>query len=105
MLRCAIAAVLGLGICSGSPASGQSIREAFADIPGAHLFYLDSGGNGTPAVFLHANTGSSRVWEYQIPALTAAGYRFIAFDRRGWGRTTVDPGGPQPRTAADDLLA
>lgn len=55
-------------------------------------------------VFLHAATGSSRVWEYQIPAFTAAGYRVIAFDRRGWGRTIVDPAGPQPGTAADDLL-
>jgi pimeloyl-ACP methyl ester carboxylesterase len=56
---------------------------------------------------MHAATGSSRVWEYQIPAFTAAGYRVIAFDRRGWGRTvieqTVDPAGPQPSTAADDL--
>jgi pimeloyl-ACP methyl ester carboxylesterase len=55
-------------------------------------------------VFLHAATGSSRVWEYQIPAFTAAGYRYIAFDRRGWGRTVVDPSGPQPGTGADDLL-
>jgi len=55
-------------------------------------------------VFLHAATGSSRVWENQIPAFTAAGYRYIAFDRRGWGRTVVDPAGLQPGTGADDLL-
>jgi pimeloyl-ACP methyl ester carboxylesterase len=105
MLRSTIVAVLWLGIGPASTVSAQSIREASADIPGAHLFYLDSGGAETPVVFLHANTGSSRVWEYQIPAVTAAGYRFIAFDRRGWGRTTLDPNGPQPRTGADDLLA
>jgi pimeloyl-ACP methyl ester carboxylesterase len=57
-----------------------------------------------PVVFLHAATGSSRVWEYQIPAFTAAGYRFLAFDRRGWGRTAIEPAGPQPGTGADDLL-
>jgi pimeloyl-ACP methyl ester carboxylesterase len=74
------------------------------ELPGARIFYQDSGGSGTPVVFLHAATGSSRVWEYQIPAFTAAGYRFIAFDRRGWGRTVVDPAGPQPGTGADDLL-
>ena len=105
MLRSAIAAVLWLGIGLASAVSGQSIHEASANIPGAHLFYLDSGAAGIPVVFLHANTGSSRVWEYQVPALTAAGYRFIAFDRRGWGRTTVDPSGPQPSTGADDLVA
>jgi pimeloyl-ACP methyl ester carboxylesterase len=52
---------------------------------------------------MHAATGSSRVWDYQIPAFTAAGYRVIAYDRRGWGRSVIDPTGPQPGTAADDL--
>jgi pimeloyl-ACP methyl ester carboxylesterase len=56
-------------------------------------------------VFLHAATGSSQVWEYQLPAFTAAGFRVIAFDRRGWGRTEIDDPGPQVRTAAGDLLA
>src|ERR1700689_2405442 len=77
--------------------------ETYAELPGARIFYIDTGGSGVPVVFLHAATGSSRVWEYQIPAFTAAGYRVIAFDRRGWGRTIVDPAGPQPGTGADDL--
>ena len=33
-----------------------------------------------------------------------AGFRFIAFDRRGWGKTVVDPAAPVG-TAPDDLLA
>jgi pimeloyl-ACP methyl ester carboxylesterase len=81
------------------------VREAAAPVPGARLWYIDSGGSGTPVVFLHAATGSVRVWEHQIPAFTAAGYRFIAYDRRGWGRSVVDPQGPQPGTAAGDLEA
>jgi pimeloyl-ACP methyl ester carboxylesterase len=64
---------------------------------------VDSGGSGVPVVFMHAATGSVRNWEHQVGPLTAAGYRFIAFDRRGWGRTVVEPSGPQPGTAADDL--
>ena len=88
-----------------APASpGVSLREMYAPLPGVRVFYQDSGGSGVPVVFLHAATGSSRVWEYQIPAFTAAGYRFIAYDRRGWGRSVVDPAGPQPGTAAGDLL-
>jgi pimeloyl-ACP methyl ester carboxylesterase len=77
-------------------------REGYADVPGVRLWYKDTGGSGVPVVFLHANTGSSRNWDKQIPAFTAAGYRFIAYDRRGWGRsvTQVDA---QPGTAADDL--
>jgi pimeloyl-ACP methyl ester carboxylesterase len=82
-------------------------HEAYVELPGARIFYIDTGGSGVPVVFLHAATGSSRVWEYQIPAFTAAGYRVVAFDRRGWGRTVVDAAGPQTATlipsAADDL--
>jgi pimeloyl-ACP methyl ester carboxylesterase len=79
------------------------MREAYAALPGVGLWYVDSGGSGVPVVFMHAATGSVRSWEYQVPAFTKAGYRFIAFDRRGWGRTTIDAAGPQPGTAADDL--
>jgi pimeloyl-ACP methyl ester carboxylesterase len=80
-------------------------REAYATVPGAKIFYRDTGGSGVPVILLHAATGSSRVWEYQIPAFTSAGYRVIAFDRRGWGRTTMDSGEAQPSAAADDLLS
>jgi pimeloyl-ACP methyl ester carboxylesterase len=107
MLRCTsliVTAVLWLYAYPMAALSAQSVHEASAQLPGARIFYQDSGGSGIPVVFLHAATGTSRVWEYQIPAFTAAGYRFIAFDRRGWGRTVVDPAGPQAGTAADDLL-
>jgi len=39
----------------------------------------------------------------QISDFTAAGYRVVAFDRRGWGRTVVDAAGQQTGTGADDL--
>lgn len=42
-------------------------------------------GAGTPVVFLHAATGHSAMWEHQLPAFTAAGYRCIAFDRSAEG--------------------
>jgi pimeloyl-ACP methyl ester carboxylesterase len=108
MLRRMLAgsAAFWLGACApllSAQASGD-VREGYAALPGVRLFYRDTGGSGAPVVFLHANTGTSRVWEYQIPAFTAAGYRVIAFDRRGWGRTEMEPG-VQPGTAADDLRA
>jgi pimeloyl-ACP methyl ester carboxylesterase len=89
-----------------APTSAQQAapaRETYAQLPGVRLWYTDTGGRGVPVVFMHARTGSSSVWEHQIPAFTAAGYRFIAFDRRGWGRSVIDPTGVQPGTAADDL--
>jgi pimeloyl-ACP methyl ester carboxylesterase len=78
-------------------------HEAYAAIPGARLFYVDTGGEGVPVVFLHAATGTAAAWQYQTPAFAAAGYRVIAYDRRGWGRTVADANGPSG-TAADDLL-
>src|ERR1043166_10279368 len=66
--------------------------------------FTDTGGNGVPVVLLHAATGSVLSWEHQTPAFVKAGYRVIAFDRRGWGKTTSDAGAI-PGTAADDLIS
>ena len=85
-----------------SPIEYGSVQQGIADLPGVRLFYLDTGGTGPPVILLHAGTGSSQVWEHQLPAFTAAGYRVIAYDRRGHGRTIVKDGGPHG-TAADDL--
>lgn len=99
-----IAAVLASALLAQSPAPAPA-REATADLPGVHLFFTDSGGNGEPVVFVHAATGSSRVWEYQRPVFTKRGYRVITYDRRGYGRSVADASGPQPGTGADDLNA
>jgi pimeloyl-ACP methyl ester carboxylesterase len=94
-----------LAMSGQAPGAGASpAREAYADLPGVRLAYIDTGGTGVPLVLLHAATGSSRTWEYQIPAFTAAGYRVVAFDRRGYGRTPFAADAP-PASAADDLLA
>ena len=97
-----IAAVLASTLLAQSPAPA---REATADLSGVHLFFTDSGGNGEPVVFVHAATGSSRVWEYQRPVFAKRGYRVITYDRRGYGRSVADASGPQPGTGADDLNA
>lgn len=77
-----------------------------ADLPGVRLSYRDSGGSGVPVVLLHANTGTSASWAPQFDAFSAAGYRVIAFDRRGWGGSIADPAtGPQPGSVAEDLDA
>jgi len=105
-LNGAITAVVGLTSLVLTTALAQAPpREAQADLPGVRLSYSDTGGRGVPVVFVHAATGSRRVWEYQLPAFTAAGYRVITYDRRGFGRSTIDPAGPQPGIGADDLLA
>jgi pimeloyl-ACP methyl ester carboxylesterase len=105
-----VAATLAVGLFGATvaPRAAQSpppVREGYADLPGVRIWYTDSGGTGVPVVLLHANTGSSRVWEYQTPVFTRSGFRVIAYDRRGFGRTQIDPAGIQPGTAADDLAA
>lgn len=78
----------------------------YAELSGVRLWYTDSGGSGVPIILLHANTGNADGWRFNIPGLAAAGYRAIAFDRRGWGRSLARPEtGPQPGTIADDLHA
>ena len=74
----------------------------YADIPGACLWFKETGRHGTPVVFLHAASGTSDSWGLQEPAFIEAGYRFIAYDRKNWGRSeSVTPAG----SAADDLEA
>jgi pimeloyl-ACP methyl ester carboxylesterase len=89
---------------SAQAGRGQAARRV-AELPGVSLSYLDAG-SGVPVVLLHSATGSSRVWEHQLPALTRAGYRVIAYDRRGHGESVARPAtGSTAMTAADDLEA
>jgi pimeloyl-ACP methyl ester carboxylesterase len=57
-------------------------KEGFAELPGTRLWYWDTGGSGTPVVFLHPATGSALIWLYQQPVFAKAGYRVIAYSRR-----------------------
>jgi pimeloyl-ACP methyl ester carboxylesterase len=101
-----IAASLGLSLAVLQAGQGGAIqaRQGFADLPGVRLWFTDSGGSGEPVVLLHPNTGTSEIWEPQIAALAKAGFRAIAFDRRGWGKSTADPAtGAQPGHVAEDL--
>ena len=78
--------------------------EGCIDLPGVRLWYIDTGGSGAPMVLLHANTGNADGWQHNIPGFVEAGYRAIAFDRRGWGRSRANPQtGAQPGTIAEDL--
>ena len=75
------------------------------DLPGAKIFYTDTGGSGVPVVLLHAATGSSQSWEYQIPLHLPPRVTASSASTGAAGAcTVVDPAGPQPGTAADDLL-
>ena len=100
------AAIVGTLKTRAANAADNSLAGAFAELPGVKLWFTDTGGSGVPIVLLHANTGTSAVWEKQIASFSQAGYRVIAFDRRGWGKSIANPAtGPQPGSIADDLDA
>ena len=88
----------------GTAAAATVAPGRHIELPGVKLWYTDTGGTGVPVVLLHANTFTSAEWAPQVQALSAAGYRVIAFDRRGWGRSEANPvTGTQPGTVAEDL--
>ena len=67
------------------------------------LYIDDSGGNGRPVVLIHGWPLSARAWEPQVSVLRAAGYRVVAYDRRGFGRSDKPASGYSYDTLADDL--
>ncbi len=66
------------------------------------LHYEDYG-TGKPVVLIHGWPLSGRSWESQVPALVEAGYRVIAYDRRGFGESSQPWGGYDYDTLAADL--
>lgn len=59
---------------------------AFLRLQGIQVYYEEQGPPTGPTILLiHGLYGSTASWRYNVPALTAAGYRVIAFDRPGFG--------------------
>lgn len=71
---------------------------------GTQIFYKDWG-SGQPIVFSHGWPLSSDDWDNQMLFFLSHGYRVIAHDRRGHGRSTQTPDGHDLDNYADDLAA
>ena len=70
-----------------------------------HLHVEDAGGSGRPVVLIHGWPLSGAAWQPQIAPLQAAGFRPIAYDRRGFGQSDKPASGFDYDTLADDLQA
>ena len=65
--------------------------------------YVKDWGTGRPVILLHGWPLSADSWDDQAVALADAGFRTIAYDRRGFGRSDQPWGGYDYDTLSDDL--
>lgn len=90
---------------SSTPASPTQRRQSVSTITtkdGTQIYYKDWG-KGQPIVFSHGWPLTADAWESQMFFLASRGYRCIAHDRRGHGRSSQPWNGNEMDTYADDL--
>ena len=85
-----------------APMDSNRIRVGKENSTNIELYYEDHG-SGSPVVLIHGWPLSGASWEKQTAALLAAGHRVIAYDRRGFGRSSQPAVGYNYDTFASDL--
>ena len=65
--------------------------------------YVKDYGKGEPVILIHGWPLSNEMWEYQIDFLVENNYRVIAYDRRGFGKSSQPYNGYDYDTLTDDL--
>src|SRR5690349_755831 len=70
------------------------------------ILHVRDTGSGTPVVLLHGWPDTGDLWRHQVPALTADGFRVIAPDLRGFGRSSkpTDLAAYAPPALVGDVL-
>ncbi len=84
--------------------AGKLTANTLTTSDGTLLYYKDWG-SGPAVVFSHGYPLSSDAWENQMMFLLQHGYRVVAHDRRGFGRSSQPGQGYDYDTFADDLAA
>ena len=85
------------------PLSGSDGNWGSAEMPLCEGLWYEEQGQGRPILFVHGWCMSSAVWGLQREAV-AAGYRFLAVDLRGHGRSTAAQTGGGFAAHAADLV-
>jgi len=90
----------------GPPARASAAASTITTRDGTHIFYKDWGPrDAQPIVFHHGWPLSGDDWDNQMLFFLSKGYRVIAHDRRGHGRSSQSPGGHDMDTYAADVAA
>jgi non-heme chloroperoxidase len=101
-------AALGSAFASDSllaaTSKGGSAMRSITTKDGTHIFYKDWG-SGRPVVFSHGWPLTADAWDAQMLFLGMQGYRVIAHDRRGHGRSDQTWNGNEMDTYASDVAA
>ncbi|MFV5688287.1 alpha/beta fold hydrolase [Flavobacterium sp. ZT3R25] len=84
--------------------SKMSTDKYIVTAPNVKLYVKDYG-EGKPVILIHGWPLSNEMWEYQIDTLVQNNFRVIAYDRRGFGKSSQPWNGYDYDTLADDLKA
>lgn len=93
---------------SGASAPGAAALQArppFVTARDGTKLFVQDWGSGPPVLLLSAWTFDASIWGSQIAALTAKGFRCVAPDRRGHGRSELPSSGYDLDTLTDDVAA
>jgi non-heme chloroperoxidase len=80
-------------------------RSSFIETRDGTRLHWREWGRGAPMLFVHSWAMRSEMWDYQVAALAERGFRCLAYDRRGHGRSDIPAAGYDYDTLADDLAA
>jgi pimeloyl-ACP methyl ester carboxylesterase len=69
------------------PNSPAEAQHRLVDVPGGRIHLVEQG-SGPLVLLVHGFPESWYSWRHQLPALAAAGYRAVAVDVRGYGRSS-----------------
>lgn len=101
LLGTALAAASG----ASAPAAQQTARSPYVTAKDGTRLFVQDWGNGKPVLLLTAWTFDGSIWGSQIEALTAMGFRCVALDRRGHGRSEMPSAGYDLETLTDDVAS